>query len=224
MAKKDKKKKQAKADPNIPLIEQFKLEHFFIDVTLSGIADILFDKFHDHSKEKRPPDKKVYLVEKNKMVLPNDNLESFLSGDNPAGAIRTVEKRDAREYLQITKGHINIVPGVIPFVDDDGKQIKWKMPSNLDHMATPESEKFYIFLKAGRTGPPSVRVKQEAQPRPAMRLPWNLNFTLSVIKNDLIDEFKLEAWFRHGGLKVGLCNNRPKYGRFWVSRWDVRTA
>jgi hypothetical protein len=214
MAKKDKKKKeQPKADESIPLVEQFKLEYFFIDVTLSGIADLMFDKFIDHSKEKRPVEQKLYLIDKDKMILPAENIYSFLNGDNPAGAIRTVEKRGARDYLQVSKGHIMVNPQVIPIVDDNGGEIRWDK----------EDAKFYIYEMAGRTGPPSQRVKQEAQPRPVLKLPWHVNFKLTVVKNNLIDEYKLEAWFRHGGLLVGLCNNRPRFGRFFVSNWQVES-
>ena len=36
-----------------------------IDVTIEGIADIMFDKFFDHSKEQRPPDQKIYMASGN---------------------------------------------------------------------------------------------------------------------------------------------------------------
>ena len=45
-----------------------------IRVKLGSLSDIMFDRFIDHSKEKRPADQKLYLAENNIVVLPAENI------------------------------------------------------------------------------------------------------------------------------------------------------
>lgn len=42
---------------------------------------------------------------------------------------------------------------------------------------------------------------------------WKLRFTVSVIANQ-IDGSQLEQWLKDAGMLVGLCDWRPRYGRF----------
>ncbi len=79
-----------------------------------------------------------------------------------------------------------------------------------------EDERFYIKLAGGRTKQGSRSIKQEARPRPALRMPWSLTFTLLLAQNTLIDETKLFNWFTVGGIQIGLGTWRPNYGRFFV--------
>ena len=95
-----------------------------INVTLTGVSDIMFDRFIDHSKENRLPEKKLYLREGNVIVLPAECIYSFLFRDlSPKGVIRYVEKRAAGDYLAIGQSHIFIEPVFIPIIDGAGKQI-----------------------------------------------------------------------------------------------------
>ena len=67
----------------------------------------------------------------------------------------------------------------------------------------------------------SMSIKQEAQPRPILNLPWELSFQLEIVDNQLINETKLMNWFKSGGLLIGLGGYRPKYGRFMVKRFEI---
>ena len=74
-----------------------------INVTLEGLSPMSFDRFWGHSREDIPPERKLYLSEGNVVVLPVQNLKSFLQKEAPPGAIKTVEKRSYGTYIQIAK-------------------------------------------------------------------------------------------------------------------------
>ena len=53
-------------------------------------------------------------------------------------------------------------------------------------------------------------------------MPWELNFKISVFKNDRVTPDKLCEWFQKGGLLIGLGTYRPRFGRFMVKKWEVK--
>lgn len=181
-------------------------------VTLDGLAPILFDRFYDHSQEPRPAEQKMYYSSHNKnhLVLPAENIISFLLGEFPAGCAKAFEKKKAKEYIQMG-AQIGIQPAEIPFLDDKDQPIVFN--------GFVDDPRFWIVLMGGRTRKGSSSIKQEAKPRPAMNLPWRLRFEISLWKNPLIDENKLRNWFEAGGFQLAVGSWRPRYGRFMVSEW-----
>src|SRR4030065_745477 len=83
------------------------------------------------------------------------------------------------------------------------------------------STPFYIHLSGGRTKLGSLSIKQEAQPRPVLKLPWRLSFTITLLDNAILDPMKLENWFNECGITVALGAHRPRFGRFQVKEWKV---
>ena len=184
-----------------------------INVTLSALSDIMFDKFIDHSKGERPPEQKLYLTEGNKLVLPADNLYAFLFNENPpAGCAKTFEGKKGKEYCRIGQSHVFIEPAVVPFLDGQGNEIIF---NGFD-------ERFWIHEGAPRTkaSSGSNTIKQEMKKRPVLKLPWQLKFRILLIKNPLIDETKLYNWFVAGGMQIALGTYRPRFGRFEVVEWE----
>lgn len=182
-----------------------------IDIKLSGIADIMFDKFIDHSKEVRPPEQKLYLSVKNQLVLPTENIISFLFGTIVAGCTKTIEGKKCKEFNQM-QGFINVKGDFVPFAAN-GKLIKFngfKKP-------------FWIYESSAPTkSSGGAIIKQEKKKRPVLSLPWELKFQIDLFKNPLIDETKLFNWFTTGGLVIGLGTHRPRFGRFEVSGWHLK--
>lgn len=183
-----------------------------IQVELISLSDILFHKFIDHSKEKRPPEQLLYLDQDNNVVLPQSNIRSFLFRENsPAGCAKTFEGKKGKEYIRVGQGKIFIEESIIPFMEKN-KPIKF----------TGFKNKFYILEEAGVTkGSGSNVIKQEITPRPVMKHPWSLFFTISIIENVLIDENKLYNWFMAGGLQITLGSYRPVFGKFTVNNWNI---
>ena len=201
--------------------EADKLKAYKINVVLDGFSDIMFNRFYDHSKEVRPADQKFYLNPdgSNQLVLPSENIYAFLFGENPMGAAKVKEKRGAGEFIRVGQSHLFIDPLIIPFTDDKGKPIKFN--PNTGNKGFGGSTPFYIYLSGGRTKLGSLSIKQEAQPRPVLKLPWRLSFTITLLDNAILDPLKLENWFNECGITVALGAHRPRFGRFQVKEWKV---
>lgn len=196
-----------------------KLKVSKIHVVLDGISDIMFNRFVDHSKEVRPPDQKFYLFADNQLVLPAENIYAFLFGENPQGAAKVKEKRGAADFIRIGQSHLFIDPLIIPFTDDKEKLIKFD--PNAGDKGFGGSTPFYIYMSGGRTKLGSLSIKQEAQPRPVLKLPWRLAFIITLLDNLILNPVKLENWFNECGITVALGAHRPRFGRFQVLKWQL---
>ena len=191
------------------------LELTNINVELEGLSDIMFDRFVDHSKESRPPDQKLYLIDENKATLPSANIIAFFFNENPpAGCAKTFEGRKGKDYCRIGQSHVFFDPLHIPLLCE-GREITFSGFNN--------GSPFYIDPgNGGRTkGSGSNSIKQEAKPRPVLRLPWEIRFSITLLKNAVIDESKLHNWLKLGGLQIALGTYRPRFGRFRVSKFEV---
>ena len=193
-----------------------KLETTKIKVMLEGVAPFLFNKFIDHSKEVRPVEQKFYIDTDGSLVLPSENIDAFLWGKDPRGCAKVIEGVKSDDYLKVGMGHVFVDPILIPFLDEKEKPIM--VPKNI-----AKDKRFGIVMSGGRTraSSGSNSIKQEAQPRPYLKTPWLLIFTLTLIKNKQFDVVKLDNWFNEGGLTVALGAWRTKFGRFMVKEWKV---
>ncbi len=194
--------------------EEAKLEILRIETTLEGLSDIVFDRFIDHSSEKRPPEQKLYLAEGNAVVLPGANIESFLFRQlPPVGCAMAFEGKQGKTYRSVGTAHVIVDQMLIPI------------------MRGEEPVVFESFGKGGfyiLNGAPITKasggqvVKQENNPRPCLSLPWSISFSVTLAKNNLINEAKLFNWFMAGGIQIALGNWRPRYGRFTITKWEVK--
>ena len=185
-----------------------------IEIGLEGAADILFDKFYDHSEEPRPADQKFYLAQGNILVLPAANVRAFLFNEKGTSCASKFEGKKKKDYISVGRSHAVISPQLIPFKDEKGKPIAFTSFDN---------GKFYINLEGGTTKMSGGGIiKQEAKPRPVMKLPWFLDFEISLVENNLIDQAKLHNWFEAGGILIALGSYRPDHGRFTVKKWKVK--
>jgi len=181
-----------------------------IKARLAALSDIMFDRFIDYSEEKRPPEQKLYLGEGNALVLPQDNIIAFLFGENPAGCAKAFEGKQGKTYIRIGQSHVFIDKPLIPFTAEEE-------PVIFDGF----NGKLWIHHGAPRVKKGTLSVKTEMKERPVLKAPWELTFTLTVIKNNYIDENKLFNWFTVGGMQIALGTYRPRWGRFAVDIWEM---
>jgi hypothetical protein len=186
------------------LATQLKQEQ--ITIKLSGLCDIMFDHFYGQEKDTRPPEQKFYLTEVNKIVLPTENLYAFLFAENPAGCARS-EGKQGKDYIRTGYSHVVIDPAdFIPF-QRDSKDIVFTDWDNEDS--------YYISEFTPRTrASGGLSIKQNLKKRPVLKDPWALTFTITIIKNNLIDSTKVFNWFDKYGITIGLGTYRPRFGRF----------
>ena len=181
-----------------------------IAVRLEGLSDIMFDRFIDYSTEPRPPEQKLYLSGENQLVLPAENIISFLFGEGPQGCAKWFEGKKGKQYIQMGMSHVFIDPLIIPIKSGDAPVV----------FKSFDNGQLYIYYASPRVKKAHLTIKKEITPRPVLKLPWSLEFTATIIKNSFIDETKLYNWFVGGGMQIALGTYRPRFGRFQVEKWE----
>ena len=182
-----------------------------IQIELEGLADLMFDRFIDHSAEKRPVEQKLYLNNNSELVIPAENIYAFLFSENPQGCAKAFEGRKGKEYIRLGQGSIFVLPFLIPVMHDN-KPILVKGTIG---------DQFWVFEAAPRTKQGSLSIKQEIKPRPVLKLPWTISFEITMIESPIITETKILNWFTKGGIEIGLGTYRPRFGRFHVKRFEA---
>jgi hypothetical protein len=177
---------------------------------LESLSPIMFDHFYGQEKDTRPPEQKFYLGQNNEVVFPSENIRAFLLSEK-GGCARSFEGRKGKEFVRVAEAHIIIEPLLIPFIRK-GKPIVF------DKF---DGDTFWISEFAPTTKlKGGDKIKQDIRKRPVLNPPWELSFTIKLIKNDLIDENRLYNWFVRGGIEIGLGNYRPRFGRFMVKKFE----
>lgn len=176
-------------------------------VVLKGITPIMFDRYAGNNNEQLPPMQKVYLGQDNKtLILPASNLSSFLSAQNTESATQRVLGRKAKTAAKACLSYVNISPVEIPFTREG-------QPLTIDNAD------LYIHNSVARVMKGKLAVPNPKE-RPVMPLPWELSFTLTILKNADISENILHKIFQEGGIAIGLGTYRGVFGKFVVEKWE----
>lgn len=181
-----------------------------IRVELTGASPIMFDRYV--SKEaKLPVDRKMYLDDANRVVLPTDNLCSFLAckttGASCASSFIDARKRDP--FVKAVAAYVSFADEAVPFLRE-GAPVVFNGFNGSD---VDQATGIYIDRDKALVGK-SIPDDKE---RPVLPLPWALDFTLQLVvvsSNTLINADLLRDWFEVGGITVALGAHRPKFGRF----------
>jgi len=178
-------------------------------VILSGITDIMFDRYAGDNKTELPPERKMYfLVDGKTVMLPSINIMSFLSAQNTDSAPkRFLDSREYKKICQAFLSYVSISPIEIPFTRK-GKPIIFDGFSE-DHGS------IYIRKDVARLakGIPNPKV------RPVISTPWELSFEITVFPNDEFGEDMLHDMFVKGGIAIGLGTFRGVFGKFQIKEW-----
>jgi hypothetical protein len=178
-----------------------------VNIKLTGLVGILFDKFVDMSADERPPEQKLYLNDKNELVMPSENIYSFLFGGD-SGCARRFEAKKWKDYVRNGMSYVTVNPEYIPFTRN-GKPIKFtKFVEGYDKNAKIMVMHHKAIVKKGSLSIPSPKS------RPMLETPWELEYEINVFENSLIDIAKIKNWHVRGGIEVALGTYRPRFGRF----------
>jgi hypothetical protein len=177
-------------------------------VLLTGLSDIMFDRYPGDNKTVLTPEKKFYyLPDGETLAMPAMNIVSFLTAQNTDSAPkRLLDKRQYKTVASAILSFTAITPFEIPFLSN-GEPVKF---SGFD------GKKFYIHNSVARLakGVPNPKI------RPVIRTPWELAFEVSIFPNKEFTEDMLTDLFIRGGLAIGLGTFRGVFGKFKVSKWE----
>ena len=175
-----------------------------IEVVLSGLTPILFDRYSGNNKEQLSVMDKVYL-DGGHLVLPSTNILSFLSAQNTESAPQRVIGRGYKEVCKAAQSFITIEPLWIPFLRA-GKPI------------APENGTLKIHYAVAKIMKGKLAVPNPKE-RPMLETPWQLKFKLTLLETPELNEVLLKKLFEKGGIAIGLGTFRGVFGKFKVEGW-----
>lgn len=176
-----------------------------IQVTLSGLTPILFDRYSGNNKEQLAVMDKVYIKD-NYLVLPSTNILSFLSAQNTESAPQRVIGRGYKEVCKAAQSFVSIDNLWIPFTRAGEKILA-------------DSSNLSIHYSVAKIMKGKLAIPNPKE-RPMLDTPWELNFKLSLLETPELNEVLLKKLFEKGGLAIGLGTFRGVFGKFKVSKWE----
>jgi hypothetical protein len=195
------------------------------EVHLAGLTEIMFDRYPGDNDTKLDAHQKSYLGgESGRLLcLPTENIMSFLSSSNTDSAPkRLLDKRKYKEFTMACSSYVMIaaLPSgielsgsrlMIPFLRH-GQPIEFGKFVN-DH---DELSGCYIDRRVARLkdGIPNPKV------RPALPMPWELHFQVTLLPNKIVQEQQLKWIFEEGMLCLGLGTFRGRFGKSEVTLWQ----
>lgn len=187
-------------------------------VTLSGMRDIMFDRYPGENSTKLEWNQKIYLVPgTNILAMPAINISSFLSAHNTTSAPKRL--RDARQFKKIANACLSFT--AIEGPDEHPDYLPFTREGKIIHVGTfgPDSDPesgLYLHRSVARLDKGIPNPKE----RPVLRGPWELSFTLKIFPNKEIKEQEIRNLIEEGGLAIGLGTFRGVFGKFFVSEWE----
>ena len=179
-----------------------------LKVGIDGIVGLMFDKFMDMSADEKPPERKMYLNDDNRLIFPSENIFSFFFGENPPGCAARFEKKAWKEYKKLGMSYVTISPEFIPIMRN-GKQIRFnQFIDGYDKEAKIRVLHHKANIVKGKLVIPSPKI------RPILEIPWEMNFEVTIWKNALVNVVKIQDWLIKGGIEVAIGTYRPRFGRF----------
>ena len=181
-------------------------------VTLKGIADLMFDRYAGDNKTELTVEKKMYFASDGEsLMMPSANIISLLTAQNtPSAPKRFLDKRVYKSMAQSLLSYIAIAPFEIP-ITRNGKQIVF---NGFDGEEDKKAG-IYIHRSVARLdkGIPNPKV------RPVVRAPWEINFTLTIYPNDDFNEELVHQLIQKSGIAIGLGTFRGVFGKFEITQW-----
>lgn len=197
------------SDTRIKMIER--------SVCLRGIREIMFDRYPGDNNTKLEWHQKVYLIPGTSVLsLPTLNFVSLLSSHNTNSAPKRL--RDKRKYKDVANACLSFVSFTatdggqfIPLLRD-GKPILMGEPS----VDRDEKSGLYLHRAVGRLDKGIPNPKE----RPCLKLPWSVEFVLSIMPNREIKEQEVKNLIAEGGYAIGLGTFRGVFGKFEIEKWE----
>lgn len=181
-------------------------------VKVIGITDIMFDRYAGDNKTQLPPESKMYFMPDNRtLCLPMTNVQSFLSAKNTTSAAKLIGGKAYKATADALLSYVTINPYHIPLTRNGAPIVFSRFTNGRDEKAGVYIHRAVARLDKGIPNP---------KERPTIELPWELEFSLCLLKNDVVDETLLQMAFIKGGIALGFGTFRGAFGKFFVEVWE----
>jgi len=181
------------------------LNQTIINVQLSGVRPLMFDRYAGDNNTQLPNSEKMYLKDRT-LIMPAVNLYSLLCAENTKSVCRQFFAKQGKTVALGIASYTTIDPFDIPLKADGQPVIfsEWNAQIQL-HTSVAR-------LKNGIPNPKN---------RPMLNLPWALEFDVTYQENKYCTLENLRQAFAMGGT-LGLGTFRPFFGRYEVTGWAQR--
>lgn len=183
-------------------------------VRLDGRTPIMFDRYPGDNVTKVEDHQRLYFAEDLKsIVLPAENFMSFLGAQNTNSAPKVLLGRGWQRIAYACLAFVTVEPFLVPFTRNGKPLVFGGFKNNVD-AATG------ITLHRGSPGKVKGGIPNPgAHARPVLHLPWSLEFTLTIYRNDKVTENMIRSLFLKGGREVCLGTYRPVFGKYDIGYW-----
>lgn len=181
-------------------------------VKLEGFTPIMFDRYAGDNTTQLPAEQKMYFLGDGKtLAIPAANISSFLSAKNTDSVAKLIGGRSYKKLASALLGFLIIEPTLIPLCRNSEPIVFSGFTDGRDERAQISVDFRVARLDKGIPNP---------KERPILDLPWEVEFKLTIIRNDIFNEDLLKDGFRRGGLMYGLGTYRGVFGKFLVAKWE----
>jgi len=186
-------------------------------VTLTGITNLMFDRYPGDNNTKLDWSQKIYLIPgTNVLCLPTTNIVSFLSSHNTNSAPKRL--RDARQFKKICNACLSFLSIKSDGTNHDYIPILRKgKPIEVGKFGDSEEPQSGLYLdrRVARLDKGLPNQKE----RPVLPLDWEVSFLLTIYPNKEIKEQEIMNLFDEGGMAIGLGTFRGVFGKFNITQW-----
>ncbi len=189
-----------------------------VNCKIEGMVPVMFDRFYNPDETEKPTKKKgkgawkdelpkKLYYDKKGVYCPVDNIRMMLIGNkHRVGAAKIlgsfIETKKATQYLSFCKGLVWIVG------PDDPQKVYFE-----PHRKTFDDYDERSFINAAGS--------RSLTRRPILKTPWSINFIVQVM-DDQYDYSKIKEFFDVAGIRCGLGAYGPTFGRFLVTKWELK--
>lgn len=174
-----------------------------IQVQLTGLRPMMFDRYAGDNSTQLPTAEKMYLTNKQQLIMPAINILSLLAAENTKSVCRQFFGKQGKTIALGISSYCLIEPFEIPILDDHGPII-----------FTDWNEQISIHQAVARLpkGIPNPKT------RPMLALPWHVEFMIQYQENKYCTFENLRQAITMGGT-LGLGTFRPYFGRYELTGW-----
>lgn len=165
----------------------------------------MFDRYAGDNNTQLPVSEKMYLDSQQHLIMPAVNIYSMLVSENTKSVCRQFFGKQGRTIALGIASYTSIDPFDIPIMNDEG-HIKFTGFNGMIY-----EHRSVARVKGGIPNP-----KQ----RPALSLPWRVEFVMSYQENKQCSLENLRQALTMGGT-LGLGTFRPFFGRYELTRFEV---
>jgi len=197
------------------VLKNLKTEIVKRNVVLTGITEIMFDRYAGDNSTKLEPWQKLYLEPGDSKIIgfPAINLMSLLTAHNTNSAPKRL--RDKRKYKDICNACLSFVsigPTFLKFSREKKPIVFGTMNQHgIDDLSGVYTHYSVARLDKGIPNPKS---------RPVLPLPWELKFEFTLFPNKEIKEEEIKNLIEEAGTAIGIGTYRGVFGKFSVTEWE----